>query len=60
MSWTCPHQTKDGFCELRKEKCNPGSKGCVLENKVKIIGPESDDELNKKRGKRNNNNNNRE
>ncbi|MFC1666542.1 hypothetical protein ACFL0P_01530 [Candidatus Omnitrophota bacterium] len=54
MSWTCPNEIKDGFCGLRKKKCEPSSDGCVLSNEFKFIEldehkPESD----KTKGKRN-------
>jgi hypothetical protein len=34
MSWTCPHQIKEGVCGLRNKKCQAGAKGCVLEGMV--------------------------
>ena len=37
MSWTCPNQTKDDYCELRKKKCEPSSEGCVLSSKFKFV-----------------------
>ncbi|MHC4873237.1 MAG: hypothetical protein ACYTFY_15445 [Planctomycetota bacterium] len=37
MSWDCPHKGEDDFCNLRKARCVPGAKKCVLEGKVKFI-----------------------
>ena len=53
MSWTCPNQTKDSFCGLRKKECKPCSDGCVLSSKFKFLGDEANPELDKKIGKRN-------
>ncbi|MBU1045254.1 MAG: hypothetical protein KJ915_12765 [Candidatus Omnitrophica bacterium] len=41
MSWTCPHQIKDNFCELRKKECESGAVGCVLSKKFKFIGDQT-------------------
>ena len=35
-SWSCPHQTKDYFCQRVKRECVPGMKGCVLRGKVRF------------------------
>lgn len=40
MSWTCPHQRKDNFCQLRAKECQPGSAGCTLSKKFKFIEDE--------------------
>lgn len=42
MSWSCPHQIKDGYCELRKKKCEPTAKGCVLSGKYKLVDLDED------------------
>ena len=47
MSWTCAHQTQDDFCKLRNKECKPGSDRCVLANKFKFIGDDSDPEVDK-------------
>ncbi len=33
MSWSCPNQIEDCFCELRNKKCKPGAEGCVIPRK---------------------------
>ena len=33
----CPHYGVDAYCERLKRTCNPVSKGCVLEGKVRFI-----------------------
>ena len=53
MSWTCPNQIKDNFCELRKKECKPSSDGCILSNKFKFIELDASPELDKNIGKRN-------
>lgn len=35
MSWICPHRQNDDYCCLRKKKCEPLSKGCVVANRFK-------------------------
>ncbi len=37
MSWDCPHQNK-GECVRLNKVCLPLQKGCVLEEKVKLVG----------------------
>ncbi len=32
----CPHYGVDAFCERLKRTCNPATKGCVLEGKVRL------------------------
>ncbi len=41
MSWTCPHQMKDNYCQLRNEECKPGSDVCILSKNFKFIGDET-------------------
>ena len=41
MSWTCPHQMKDSYCQLRNEECKPGSEGCVLSKRFRFIRAET-------------------
>ena len=36
MSWTCPYEIK-GDCARLTGRCQPLRKGCILENKVKLI-----------------------
>jgi uncharacterized protein (DUF2249 family) len=33
----CPHYGVDAYCERLKRTCNPVSKGCVLEGKVRLL-----------------------
>ena len=54
MSWTCPNQTKDDYCELRKKKCEPSSAECLLSSKFKFIELDEDKpKLDRTKGKRN-------
>ncbi|SMG43276.1 hypothetical protein [Fibrobacter sp. UWB13] len=32
MSWECKY-LNETFCEKRKQECDPGAKGCVLQGK---------------------------
>jgi hypothetical protein len=34
----CPHYGVDGYCERLKRSCNPATRGCVLEGKVRLLG----------------------
>jgi len=47
MSWTCPHQTKDAFCTLRKKACKPSSEGCILAKKFTFLEDEPNSEMDK-------------
>lgn len=42
MSWTCPHQLKDLFCDLRKKECKPGDEGCVLKQQFNFVDVDAD------------------
>lgn len=39
MSWICPHQIREDYCDRLKGECKPGVKGCVLYKKVRFIVP---------------------
>ena len=39
MSWTCPYEEKD-YCKRLKKTCQPLTKGCILDGKVKYINQE--------------------
>ena len=41
MSWSCPYEVKD-YCNRLKRDCQPGIKGCVLDQKVEFINCEAD------------------
>jgi len=41
MSWSCQYEVK-GYCERLKRDCQPGIKGCVLDQKVEFINFEAD------------------
>jgi uncharacterized protein (DUF2249 family) len=33
----CPHYGMDAYCERLKRTCNPATKGCILEGKVRLL-----------------------
>jgi hypothetical protein len=45
MNWSCPYLT-DSRCRRINGKCRIGSKGCVLEDKIKRAGHEKQKKTN--------------
>jgi hypothetical protein len=40
----CPHYGVDGYCDRLNQTCNPATRGCVLEGKVRLLGSGNRDE----------------